>query len=110
MRLLLDENIPKPTEEALRALGHDILRTPLRTKDDAIARVAEAKRVILLTRDDDFLSFLPPTRSAIIVIRSHPPVAEAITQAVRSLLDAHHARWFRGKVLVLHRDGYEIVR
>ncbi|MBI4323550.1 MAG: DUF5615 family PIN-like protein [Candidatus Omnitrophica bacterium] len=110
MRLLLDENIPKPTEDALRVLGHSVLRAPVRTKDETIARAAEAKRVILLTRDDDFLNFLPPTHSGIVVIRIHPPVAEAITRAVRMLLEAHPERWLRGKALLLRRDGYELVR
>ena len=110
MRLLLDENIPQLTGDVLRALGHDILHAPVQTKDDTIARLAEARRAILLTRDGDFLNLLPPRHSGIIVIRIHPPFAEAITPAVRSLLESHPARWLRGKMFILRRDGYEIVR
>ena len=109
MRLLLDENIPQLTEDALRALGHTILRAPARTKDDTVARLAEARRAILLTRDGDFLNLLPSRHSGIVVIRIHPPLAEAITLAVRALLEAHPERWLRGKMFILRRDGYEIV-
>ena len=110
MRLLLDENIPGETWDVLRAQGHDVIQVPIRTPDTTIAVLAERKRAVLLTRDRDFLTFLPSKRVGIIVIRIHPPIAETITHAVSALLAAKPTRWLRGKVLILRRDGFELVR
>ena len=54
MRLLADENFPKPIVEALRAGGHDVLwaRTDLAgTSDIALLDLAEANGRIVLTLD-----------------------------------------------------------
>jgi len=110
VRILLDENIPGHTEEALRAEGHDVFRSPLRAKDEAIVTLAESRQAILVTRDRDFLNFLPSALSGIVVVRIHPSIAETITQAVRNLLDATSERWLQGKILILRHDGFEIVR
>jgi predicted nuclease of predicted toxin-antitoxin system len=63
MRLLADENFPKPTVEALRAQGHDV--TWARTvfpgaKDTAILRRAIAEKRIVVTLDKDFSHLLWP--------------------------------------------------
>ena len=110
MRVLLDENIPGDTEEWLRRQEHEVRRLPRRTSDREIARFADQHDAILLTRDRDFLHFLPSTRSGIIVVRIHPPIAQVITRAVNDLLAANPEPWLRGKTLILHRDGYEVVR
>jgi len=57
MRLLADENFPKPIVEALRAEGHDVLwaRTDLAgTSDLALLDLAESDARIVLTLDKDF--------------------------------------------------------
>jgi len=57
MRLLADENFPKPLVEALRAEGHDVLwaRTHCAGwKDVVLLEHAESEARILLTLDKDF--------------------------------------------------------
>jgi predicted nuclease of predicted toxin-antitoxin system len=54
MRLLADENFPKPIVEALRAEAHDVLwaRTDLAgTSDVALLDLAESEARIVLTLD-----------------------------------------------------------
>ena len=56
MRLLADENFPKPIVEVLRASGHDVLwaRTDCRGwKDPALLELAESEARIMLTLDKD---------------------------------------------------------
>jgi predicted nuclease of predicted toxin-antitoxin system len=57
MRLLADENFPKPIVEKLRAEGHDVLwvRTDLAgARDAALLDLAESEARIVLTLDKDF--------------------------------------------------------
>ena len=57
MRLLADENFPKPIVDALRADGHDVLwaRTDCAGwKDVVILDLAESESRIVLTLDKDF--------------------------------------------------------
>ena len=110
MRFLLDENIPGHTEAFLRAHRHEVFRAPTGLSDASVLGLATRRRAILLTRDQDFLSLLPPKPVGLIVIRIHPTIAETVTRAVRELLATHPPRWLRGKVLILHPKGYEIVR
>lgn len=70
MRLLADENFPKPIVEALRADGHDVLwaRTDLAgTSDVALLDLAESKARIVPTLDKDFwqISSAPKPTGAI---------------------------------------------
>jgi predicted nuclease of predicted toxin-antitoxin system len=57
MRLLADENFPKPIVDVLRAGGHDVLwaRTDCRGwRDSALLEFAESEARIMLTLDKDF--------------------------------------------------------
>ena len=70
MRLLADENFPKPIVEALRAGGHDVLwaRTDCAGwKDVVLLDLAESEARIVLTLDKDFwqIAVQPDTPGAI---------------------------------------------
>jgi len=110
VRLLLDENIPGHTEHVLRTLGHEILRPPTQASDVAVVRLAQRRRALLVTRDRDFLTILPSTPSGLVIVRIHPSIAEDISRALSALLQVKPSRWLRGKVLILRRNGYELVR
>jgi len=66
MRLLADENFPKPIVETLRADGHDVLwaRTDLAgTSDVSLLDRAESEARIVLTLDKDFWQIAVQRRS-----------------------------------------------
>ena len=109
MRFVLDENISAHTEAWLRVQGHTVWRAAIRTPDPHLLAAAAVKHAILLTRDTDFLAFAPSKRCGIVVIRIHPSIAEAITEAVSRLLRTLTASQFRGRTIILRRDGYEII-
>jgi predicted nuclease of predicted toxin-antitoxin system len=68
MRLLADENFPKPIVEALRAGGDDVLwvRTDLAGANDvALLDLAESEARIVLRLDKDFWQIAVQLRSAL---------------------------------------------
>jgi predicted nuclease of predicted toxin-antitoxin system len=82
MRLLADENFPKPIVEALRADGHDVLwaRTDCAGwKDIVLLDLAESEARIVLTLDRDFWQIAvqrrPPLKqSGVVLFRVHQPL------------------------------------
>jgi hypothetical protein len=80
MRLLADENLPKPIVEMLRAAGHDVLwaRADLAgAKDGVLLDIAEAETRLVLTLDKDFWQLAvqrraPLERSGVILFRTAP--------------------------------------
>ncbi len=92
MRLLADENFPKPIVEALRAEGHDVLwaRTDLAgTSDLALLDLAETDERIILTLDKDFWQIAvqrrsPLERSGVVLFRVHPATPENLATLVRA--------------------------
>jgi predicted nuclease of predicted toxin-antitoxin system len=57
MHLLANENVPRPTVEALRAAGHDVIwaRTDIPgSSDEEILSRAQADGRVLLMHDKDF--------------------------------------------------------
>ena len=115
MRLLADENFPRPTVEALRAQGHDV--TWARSdfpgaKDSAILRRAIDEKRIVLTLDKDFshLAVLPSeTRDCgVILFRIHPALPERVTPLVLAVL-ASRSDW-TGHFSVVSPEGIQMVR
>jgi predicted nuclease of predicted toxin-antitoxin system len=91
MRILADENLPKPTAAALRGGGHDVLwaRTDcVAWKDVAILDLAESERPVVLTVDKDFWQIavqrrIPLKRSGVALFRVHPATPENLEPIVR---------------------------
>src|SRR5581483_12129316 len=91
MRLLADENFPKPIVETLRAGGHDVrwARTDLAgTTDVALLDRAESEARIVLTLDKDFWQIAvqrrsPLEKSGVILFRVHPATPENLAPLVR---------------------------
>lgn len=98
MQLLANENVPRLTVEALRAVGHDLIwaRTDMAgSSDEQVLTRAQAEGRILLTHDKDFgdLAYhagLPAT-CGIILIRLAKLAPEAVAgrtvQAIGSRSD-----------------------
>jgi predicted nuclease of predicted toxin-antitoxin system len=94
MRLLADESFPRPTVEALRREGHDVVwaRTDCpAAKDTALLDRAKSDGSIVLTLDKDFWQLalqrkIPLLRGGVILFQLHPAVLASLTPLVRRAL------------------------
>lgn len=97
MRLLADENFPKPIVEVLRADGHDVLwaRTDCAGwKDGVLVHLAESEARIVLTLDRDFWQIavqrrLPLEQSGVVLFRVHPATPQNLGPLVRAFVEAN---------------------
>jgi len=115
MRLLADENFPKPIVEALRAEGHDVLwaRTDLAGASDiAVLDRAESEGRIVLTLDKDFWQITVQRRtsleqSGVVLFRVHPATPENLAPLVRAFCEAD-ATWC-GHISIITLDGIQMM-
>jgi predicted nuclease of predicted toxin-antitoxin system len=115
MRLLTDENFPKPIVEALRAEGHDVLwaRTDLAgTSDVALLDRTEAEARTVMTLDKDFWQIAvqrraPLEQSGVVLFRVHPATPENLAPLVRAFCEAD-TTWI-GHISIVTPDGIQMV-
>jgi predicted nuclease of predicted toxin-antitoxin system len=115
MRLLADENFPKPVVEALRAEGHDVLwaRTDhAGARDIVLLDLAEAEARIVLTLDKDFWQIAvqrrsPLEQSGVVLFRVHPATPERLAPLVRAFITADIA--WAGHISIITVDGIQMV-
>lgn len=115
MRLLADENFPKPIVEALRARGHSVVwaRTDLpATSDVELLDLAEFEAHIVLTLDKDFWQIAvqrrnPLVRSGVVLFRVHPATPEKLGPLVDAFAAAE-TTW-TGHISIITVDGIQMV-
>lgn len=115
MRLLADENFPKPSVEGLRADGHNVLwaRTDCAGwKDVALLDLAEADKRIVLTLDKDFWQIavqrrIPLEQSGVALFRVHPATPENIEPLVRAFVAASQV--WTGHISIIAPDGIQML-
>lgn len=115
MRLLADENFPKPIVDALRADGHDLLwaRTDLAgTSDVALLDRAESEARIVLTLDKDFWQIAvqrrsPLSQSGVVLFRAHPATPERLAPLVHAFAAADTA--WAGHISIITVDEIQMV-
>jgi predicted nuclease of predicted toxin-antitoxin system len=115
MRLLADENFPRPIVQALRAKGDDVLwaRTDLAgTSDAALLDLAEHDARIVLTLDKDFWQIAmqrrhPLKQSGIVLFRVHPAIPENLAPLIRLFREAT-STW-AGHISIVTVDGIQMV-
>ena len=115
MRLLADENFPKPVVDALRADGHELLwaRTDLAgTSDVTLLELAESESRIVLTLDKDFWQIAvqrrsPLEQSGVVLFRVHPATPERLAPLVHAFAAAHTA--WAGHISIITLDGIQMV-
>lgn len=115
MRLLADENFPKPIVEALRADGHDVLwaRTDLGgTSDAALLDLAESDARIVLTLDKDFWQIAvqrrsPLEQSGVVLFRVNPAIPERLLPLIHAFAAADTA--WAGHISIITVDGIQMV-
>ena len=115
MRLLADENFPKPIIEALRAGGHDVLwaRTDCAGwADVALLDRAESEARIVLTLDKDFWQIavqrrIPLEQSGVVLFRIHPATPGNLSVLVSVFAEANRA--WTGYISTITRDGVQML-
>lgn len=115
MRLLADENFPKPIVDALRADGHDVLwaRTDCAGwKDVVILDLAESESRTVLTLDKDFWQIavqrrIPLEQSGVSLFRVHPATPENVGPLVRAFVEANRA--WAGHISIIAVDGIQML-
>jgi predicted nuclease of predicted toxin-antitoxin system len=115
MRLLADENFPRPIVEALRGGGHDVLwaRTDCAGwKDVVLLDLAESEARIVLTLDKDFWQIavqrrIPLQQSGVALFRVHPATPENIEPLVRAFVGANRA--WAGHISIIAPDGIQML-
>jgi predicted nuclease of predicted toxin-antitoxin system len=115
MRLLADENFPKPIVEALRAGGHDVLwaRTDCPGwKDAVLLDDAESEARIVLTLDKDFWQIavqrrVPLKQSGVVLFRVHPATPVNLDPLVRAFVEAN--RDWAGHISIIAADGIQML-
>jgi predicted nuclease of predicted toxin-antitoxin system len=115
MRILADENFPRPAIEVLRRQGHDVLwaRTACPgLKDRTPLERAEADSRLVLTLDKDFWQValqrpIPLKRCGVILFRVFPAIPENLEPLVDSTLRTGHS-WV-GHLSIVTKDGIEMI-
>jgi len=115
MRILADENFPRPVVESLRNQDHDVIwaRTDCPgLKDRALLERAEAEGRVVMTLDKDFWQIalqrsIPLKRSGVILFRVFPAIPENLAPLVDSTLRAEQS-WI-GLVSIVTKDGIEMI-
>ena len=115
MRLLADENFPKPIVDSLRAGGHDVLwvRTECAGwKDVALLDLAESEARIVLTLDKDFWQIAvqrhtPLEQSGVVLFRVHPAVPENLRPLVGTFVEAN--RIWAGHLSIVTVAGIQML-
>lgn len=115
MRILADENSPKPIIEALRADGHDVLwaRTDCAGwKDVVLLELAESEARIVLTLDKDFWQIAvqrrtPLEQPGVVLFRALPAVPEKLGPLIRAFVLAN--RPWSGHISIITAAGIQMV-
>src|SRR5579872_3427887 len=115
MRILADENFPRPVVEGLRKQGHDVHWARMDSpglKDRALLERAEVEGRVILTLDKDFWQIalqrpVPLTRSGVILFRVFPAILENLAPLVDSTVRAQQS-WL-GHVSIVTKDGIEMI-
>jgi predicted nuclease of predicted toxin-antitoxin system len=115
MRLLADENFPKPVVEALRAEGHDVLWARMDhagARDVVLLDLAETETRIVLTLDKDFWQIAVQRRSpleqpGIVLFRVHPATPERLAPLVHAFMAANTV--WAGQISIITVDGIQMI-
>jgi predicted nuclease of predicted toxin-antitoxin system len=90
MRILVDENIPRMTVEALRANGHDVKdvrgTAQQALADSALWQLAQEEGRLLITTDKGFTSFRSVLHHGILLVRLRQPNRHKINSSVFAAL------------------------
>src|SRR5689334_9810037 len=105
MNILVDENIPRMTVEALRELGHDV--TDLRgtaqqsLPDAELWEIAIREKRLLITTDKGFTAYRNTAHHGILIVRLRQPNRHKINSSVLTALQQFGTSAWRNLVVVV---------
>jgi predicted nuclease of predicted toxin-antitoxin system len=112
MRVLVDENIPKITVQALTELGNEVLdiRGTERqgADDEGLWALALSETRLLITTDKGFVDHRDEKHYGILIVRLHQPNEERIHARVKAALRQFGAQDWPGLTVVM-RDTVQSV-
>jgi predicted nuclease of predicted toxin-antitoxin system len=113
MRVLVDENIPKVTVQALTELGHDVLDIrgtyQQGTDDENLWMLAQSQSRLLVTTDKGFVDHRDENHHGILIVRLHQPNEERIHARVMTAFRQFAEQDWPGLTVVM-RDNVQSVR
>jgi predicted nuclease of predicted toxin-antitoxin system len=113
MRVLVDENIPHRTVQALRAMGHDVLDirgTPKQgLLDDELWALAQKEQRTVVTTDKGFSEHRDDQHQGILIVRLRQPNEERIHARIMAAFRRFTGEDWRG-LLVVMRDAVQSIK
>lgn len=113
MKIFVDENIPRMTVKALRAMGHDVLdiRGTIYEgmPDDDLWEMVQREERLLITTDKGFVHYRDLPHHGILIVRLRQPNRHKIHKRVMQALAQFRAEEWPG-LLVVMRDIVQSVR
>jgi len=107
MKILVDENIPLKSVQALRDLGHDVLDirgTPDEgVADEVLWEIAQPEKRLLITTDKGFTQYRNQQHQGILIIRLKKPNRHQIHQKIMQIIPQFTETEWSG-LLVVMRD------
>jgi predicted nuclease of predicted toxin-antitoxin system len=86
MRILVDENIPRMSVDALRAPGHDVKTSDEGLVDTDLWALALAESRALITTDKGFTEYRSVPHNGILIVRLRQPNRQKIHHAIMQVL------------------------
>jgi len=110
--ILVDENIPIITVEALRLMGHDVL--DLRgteqqgIPDYVIWQLAQKEKRLLITTDKGFAQYRHSSHYGVLIVRIRQPSGQKVHMRVMHAINQFESEEWSG-LLVITRDEVQSV-
>jgi predicted nuclease of predicted toxin-antitoxin system len=115
--LLLDQMLDEDVAQALRDLGHDVVRVSevglARADDEAVLGRAVREARVLLTLDEHFgdWTVLPLSHHpGVIRIKAKPATTRNVLAVLLPFLERTASRDFRNQLVILRRTGARWIR
>jgi predicted nuclease of predicted toxin-antitoxin system len=112
MRILVDENIPNVTVQALRAMGHDVLDIRGTERqglfDDELWPLAQTERRALVTTDKGFAEHRDQPHCGLLIVRLRQPNEQRIHARIMAAFRQFAEHDWTG-LLVVMRDTVQSI-
>jgi len=107
MKILVDENMPSMTVQALREMGHEVLdirgTSDKGVSDETLWKISQREGQLLITTDKGFTEYREELHHGILIVRLRHPNRYKIHQRVMQAMKRFTEREWPG-LLVVMRD------